>query len=693
MKENMFCILFISISLSLPILLVATVYNIDPVNGPLRSFRELSRVSYCLQPGDEVIVHAGTYRETVLLCGHGREDAPITVRAADDASGKVFVKGSDIVSNWTFVKHSSECDIYNTTVSYDILPNVQVPVWGKPLSPYALLSDMLFVNGESYLQIVEKSSLVVAKSFWVAPIDTSAVSSDREMTICVPTGTVVSTSTVEVAVRQRGFFIEWTYYPTLTSDWITVSGIHVSQVATTNNGDYSRTHGSGLMVRTGSNHKFINCSSQYNNWDGFDFYGVNVTLINVVSSHNGNVGLAPGGPGAVIRDCDVSYNSWRYGNGDNSGGVKMCGGGDGQHSASFIRCSFIGNQGPGIWFDTVGGGHLIDQCYFEANQDIGILFEAISPTFGSSTVRNSIFAWHPGADSGQDYVVTGNGIHIYNAADIYIYHNTFYNNYHAGVVLMGGDDRNGGITQRINIFNNIFVANESISEAGSVFVPHNSVGVYMWTWGISLGKNRTHFIDHNVYFKTPGSSSSIMVVQFDSFYSLVDLPQLQSKTHNLFDSHSVQKDPLFLQQRSPFPIADNSPAVSLGLVRLASDLTWDYLQRSRGHYAQDAGATLSTLTSNSPFQYVPSARPSSLPTSSLSPSIKSSSVPSSARPVTLSPTLKPTIRPSSRVPTTTPSKRPTRNPTTLPSKVNPTLKPTSSVPSTSPQLLRIRKEY
>eukprot|EP01042_Synura_sphagnicola_P001812 gene1812-2127_t len=197
----------------------------------------------------------------------------------------------------------------------------------------------------------------------------------------------------------------------------------------------------------------------------------------------------------------------------------MSGGGDGQHHAKFIRTSFIGNQGPGIWFDTVGGGHLIDQCYFEANQNIGILFEAISDTYGSSTVRNSIFNSQPGLDSGQDFVVSGNGIHLYNAANIRIYQNTFYNNYHAGVVLMGGDDRNGGVTRDASIFNNIFYCNESITAyPGSSYTPHLCVGVYMWTWGTSLFQNRTHFIDYNVYYKTPQSSSSVMVVQYNSFY-------------------------------------------------------------------------------------------------------------------------------------------------------------------------------
>ena len=668
----------------------ARIYVIDQVNGPFRSFADVSNAApngdWLLQPGDEVIINSGTYRETVELRGHGTAAAPIIVRAADNAV--VNIKGSDIVRNWTFVSSTSACTIYNTSVSYNILPNVQVYAWSKQLSPYALLSDMLFVNGESYLQNVY-GNLSTAKSFWVAP-----GTSVREMRICVPSNVAPNTALIEVAVRQRGFYIEWSYYPTLTSDWIFVSGIHVSQVATTNNGDYSRSHGSGIMIRTGTNHRFTNCSSTYNNWDGFDFYGVNVSLTNVVVEHNGNVGVAPGSSGAVLTNCSISYNSWRYGNGDNCGGVKMCGGGDSQHSASFIRCSFIGNLGPGIWFDTVGGGHLIDQCYFQANQNIGVLFEAISNSYGSSTVRNSIFAWQPGLDSGQDYVVSGSGVHLYNAANIYIYQNTFYNNYHAGVVLMGGDARNGGITQGCNIFNNIFVANESLSLPGSTGppIPHSSVGVYMWTWGASLLQNRTHYIDHNVYYKPPGSSANVMVTQYNAFYSPVSLSQLQTLTKGLFDSHSLQQNPLFLspsysqQQtwaqaiRQPYLIADNSPAVQLGVVRLASDQSADFLQRSRRHLAQDAGATLSAATASSAL-LLPSSQPSSSP--SLRPSASPSFLPT-ARPSS-SPTSKPSFS-STSTPSTLPTSKPTSSPTTFPTTV-PTSKPSSfptCKPSSSP---------
>ena len=100
------------------------VYVLDPLNGPYRSFGDIQKVSYCYQPGDEVIVYPGTYRETVLLCGHGTPSAPIVIRAAHPET--VFVKGSDVVSNWTFVQKIDSCDIYNASVSYDILPNVQI---------------------------------------------------------------------------------------------------------------------------------------------------------------------------------------------------------------------------------------------------------------------------------------------------------------------------------------------------------------------------------------------------------------------------------------------------------------------------------------------------------------------------------------------------------------------------------------
>src|SRR5450759_1966230 len=49
--------------------------------------------------GDNVIIHAGEYRETVIITASGREEAPIVIEAAPGET--VVIKGSDVISRWT----------------------------------------------------------------------------------------------------------------------------------------------------------------------------------------------------------------------------------------------------------------------------------------------------------------------------------------------------------------------------------------------------------------------------------------------------------------------------------------------------------------------------------------------------------------------------------------------------------------
>ena len=49
--------------------------------------------------GDNVIIHAGEYRETVIITASGTNEAPIVIEAAPGET--VVIKGSDVISGWT----------------------------------------------------------------------------------------------------------------------------------------------------------------------------------------------------------------------------------------------------------------------------------------------------------------------------------------------------------------------------------------------------------------------------------------------------------------------------------------------------------------------------------------------------------------------------------------------------------------
>ena len=71
----------------------------DSATGTVEApFNTLSKAAESVAPGDTVLVHAGTYRESVKLPVSGTPESPITLRAAGD--GPVIVSGADAVRGW-----------------------------------------------------------------------------------------------------------------------------------------------------------------------------------------------------------------------------------------------------------------------------------------------------------------------------------------------------------------------------------------------------------------------------------------------------------------------------------------------------------------------------------------------------------------------------------------------------------------
>lgn len=98
----------------------ATSYTVAPsgnddhpgtADAPFASIRKAADAA---QPGDTVLVRAGTYRETVKVPRSGTEGEPITFTAYEGE--EVVLSGGDPVTGWT--RHDG--DIWKATVSWDL---------------------------------------------------------------------------------------------------------------------------------------------------------------------------------------------------------------------------------------------------------------------------------------------------------------------------------------------------------------------------------------------------------------------------------------------------------------------------------------------------------------------------------------------------------------------------------------------
>ncbi|TAH02745.1 MAG: T9SS C-terminal target domain-containing protein [Sphingobacteriales bacterium] len=135
---------------------VATNGNNDTNTGlTLASpFLTISKAASLVQPGDNVFVRGGTYRETVRPAVSGTLGNPITFQPYN--AEKVIISGTELITDWTV--HSG--NIYKATMAGNFMPNVRNQ------------SDQIFVNGDmmtlaqwpnrtqSYTTEIEKSKAV-----------------------------------------------------------------------------------------------------------------------------------------------------------------------------------------------------------------------------------------------------------------------------------------------------------------------------------------------------------------------------------------------------------------------------------------------------------------------------------------------------------------------------------------------------
>ncbi len=92
-------------------------------------FLTISKAASMVQPGDNVFVRGGTYREMVRPAKSGTASNPITFQAYNAET--VIISGTELITDWTV--HSG--NIYKATMAGNFLPTTRKQ------------SDQIFVNG------------------------------------------------------------------------------------------------------------------------------------------------------------------------------------------------------------------------------------------------------------------------------------------------------------------------------------------------------------------------------------------------------------------------------------------------------------------------------------------------------------------------------------------------------------------
>jgi len=319
---------------------------------PLKTIQHAADLAYHNNQnniGSRVTINPGTYREQAYYDGNSSStSAPVTFQAA--TNGTVFIKGSDIYTGWV-----ASGNVF--THSFVSLGQCALPGGWPTMWPILLRREMVFVNGTPLTQVISSGQLVVG-TFYVDD-------ANHVISIWPPSGTDMSTATVEVAVRPAVFHVD-------SISNVVLRGLVFQHAATCPQG------GAGLLVNT-SDHVLIDTDQfLWNNQSGLGFWRTsNVVMQNSIVNHNGGAGWgATQGTNVTATTNETSYNNWRNAMGAYYGwayaGAKLLS----LHGADFNGWKSYYNQTGGGWFDTDNANITIENLDSSNNLSYGMFLEA-----------------------------------------------------------------------------------------------------------------------------------------------------------------------------------------------------------------------------------------------------------------------------------------------------------------------------
>jgi parallel beta-helix repeat protein len=412
-------------------------------------FKTISRAAERAEPGDEVLVHAGVYRERVAPARGGVAGRPIVYMAAPGEA--VIVKGSDILRG-PFVATEHSASIYMVKLDQDVFHGVNPYATTATISPTDLKFSpnqslhktlgQIFVDGARFLEVDDIAQLKSIPSSWLA------ISGGQSLLIHFPSrGGNPSQHLVEYSVRNRVFA---PYKRGL--GYITVRGFTFEDCANPRLGDFWRSGGhQDGMVSTRSGHHWIIEENEirYANSLGLDF---------------GSEGGADQGSTQVSESTvgwDLIWNNTIADNGQSGAAgygshfVKIIGNrfernnilGWPSYEAAGLKTHFFyngviegnlfrDNDCPAIWLDNTYKNDRITRNIILNSTEEGIFVEM---GFGPLLIDNNVIA----------YTRAGDGIYAHDSSGITIAHNLLLANTDWGIRMRVIADRKALVTNGV----------------------------------------------------------------------------------------------------------------------------------------------------------------------------------------------------------------------------------------------------
>ncbi len=502
-----------------------------------RPFRTLAKAAQVARAGDEVIVHAGVYREEVRVKNSGAPGRPIVFRAA--AGERVVLTGADVLEDWR--REPGDKPIFSHRpwrYRFMTHPNDE---------RHKLVGrcEQVIVDGKLLRQVLSRAEM--------APGTFCADTEQRALYVWLADGSDPREHLVEASTRTVIFCAEGE-----GRDYICVRGFIFRFCAN------PAQHGA-LFAR--GNHWVVEDNVfEWTNGAGLSFRGRGHVIRNNICRNNGQLGMGGGGAELVLEGNQLLYNNVKgFNPGWEAGGMKIT------HSEGGIvrRMVAVGNRGPGLWFDIDDRNFLVEQCLARDNEGSGIFVE-ISRDF---VLRDNLCVGNGGGRKGS---WANSGILIAESPGCLVEHNVCVDN-RTGIGIreqgprklrsIEGAEieyyvRDCTIRDNICAFNVVFQF--GLWSDNIFFGPHPCPGV--GSRGVPLDPDKNNIrLEHNLYFPGPGQGLILWGCPWrkkhEVFQQLADFARAHGQ-----DTTSRVADPQFVDwEQGDFRLRPTSPAIAMGV--------------------------------------------------------------------------------------------------------------------------------
>jgi hypothetical protein len=279
--------------------------------------------------GTKIIVASGVYREPVTI-NHvwNGSTVPLTIQAA--STGGAVIAGSDVLSGWTPV--SGHPYTYYHPWTYNFGYCSMPSGWPGNIPGVARRTEMIFVNGVAYTQVMSESQLHPG-TFYVDE-------GTNQILVTVPSWLSIYHAQVEAAVRNSTITVN-------QRTNVVLRGLVFRHGRTCINQAAANINGSSEVL-------LDHVQAIWNSWGGLAVNSSNhITVRSSIASHNGGVGfMGFEDLYALFSYNESDFNNWRGAQGAlynwGMGGTKLM-----KMRDTTVQDHYsYGNQAQGLWFDT-----------------------------------------------------------------------------------------------------------------------------------------------------------------------------------------------------------------------------------------------------------------------------------------------------------------------------------------------------